>query len=176
MSEQVSPTGAGQGVPKLKMVFRVDTWSIKARVNRSGREEGETIVLSGHLFAPSIDPETPLTKANALIKAKEAQDRMFIKIGKDNSFMALPLEEFAMERITARIREMAGDYGLAVSIEFEADETTDRQAIEYADFAFSKPPRATAKPAAASVATQPPQNEAMRAGTVPQSAAVQATR
>lgn len=90
--------------------------------------------------------------------------------------MALPLEEFAMERITARIREMAGDYGLAVSIEFEADETTDRQAIEYADFAFSKPPRATTKPAAASVATQSPQNEAMRAGTVPQSAAVQATR
>ena len=78
--------------------------------------------------------------------------------------------------VTARMKELAGSYGLAVSIEFEAKETTDQQMIEYADFAFSKPPRVAAKPAAASTAPQPQQKEAERAVAHPQSAPVSATR
>ena len=175
MSEQDGSTGAGPGVPKLKMMFRVDTWSMKSRVNRSGREEGDSISLAGHLFAPTIDPNTPLTRATGLIKLKEAQDRMSIKIGKDNSELTLPLEEFSMDRISTRFKELSGDYGLVVSIEFEANETTDRQAIEFIDFAFYKPARA-ASPAAASAAQQAKRNDAANQGNVSQSVPMQNAR
>ena len=175
MSEQESPTGENPGAPKLKMMFRVETWSIKSRVNRSGREEGDTISVIGHLFAPTIDPNTPLTKATGQIKPKEAQDRMSIKIGKDNSVLSLPLEEFAMERITTRFKEMAGDYGLVVSIEFEANETTDRQPVEYVDFSFSKLSPAAKKPAVSAV-QQPQQKDNAGPQNVSQSPPLQAAR
>ncbi len=175
MSEQDSSTGASPGAPKLKMMFRAENWSIKTRVNRSGRDEGDSISVMGHLFAPTIDPGTPLTKATGLIKLKEAQDRMSIKIGKDNSVLSLPLEEFAMERITARFKEMAGGYGLVVSIEFDANETTDRQAIEHVDFSFSNPARA-AKPPTVSATQQSPQKDAVSQRSDSQSAPERAAR
>ena len=100
---------------------------------------------------------------------------MSIKIGKDNSVLALPLEEFAMERITTRFKEMAGDYGLVVSIEFEANETTDRQPVEYVDFSFSKLAPAAKKPAASAV-QQPPQKDNAGQQNVPQSPPLQAAR
>ncbi len=155
MSERAN-TGAEAAVPKLKMELRVSSWRIKARVNRSGREEGETISMSGEIFAPTIDANTPLTKAVAQVKLKAAQDRMSIKIGRDQSEMLLPLEDFAMERITAKIKEMSGDYGMALSVEFEANETTDRQVVDYADFTFTKTGPAKAGPAAARAPAQTP--------------------
>lgn len=176
MSEPDSATGAEVAAPKLKMVFRVDSWSLRSRVSRSGREESDTIVLSGNLYAPTIDPNTPLTRATALAKPKETQDRMTIKIGKDNSVLTLPLEEFAMERVTSRLKELAGHYDLAVIIEFEANETTDRQNIEYFDIAFSKLPRATQKTTPAPAPKQPSKNDAPATGAVQQAPPVRATR
>jgi hypothetical protein len=136
---------------KLKMVVRASNWSVKSRVNRSGREDGEVIILTGNIYAPTIDPNTPLSKARAEVKLKGAQDRMSVKIGKEETFVSLPLEDFAMERITQKIKELAGNFGLGLSVEFEASETTDRQLVEYADFTFSntKPEAAPKKPAAA---------------------------
>ena len=176
MSEQDGATGAENAAPKLKMVFRVDTWSIRSRISRSGREEGDSIVLSGKLFAPTIDPNTPLTKAGALVKPKEPQDRMTIKIGKDNSVLTLPLEEFGMDRVAAKLTELAGHYDLAVSIEFEAHETTDRQNIEHFDIAFTKPTRAAAKPAAGAAAQRVSQKDAYEDSAVQQAPPIRATR
>jgi len=156
MSEQATTPSAEATTPKLKMEFRVESWSIKSRVNRSGREESETISMSGQIYAPTIDADTPLTKAVAQVKLKDAQDRMSIKIGKDQSVMFLPLEDFAMERITAKIKEMSGDYGMALSVEFEANETTDRQLVDFADFTFSKVGQAAAKPAASTARAPAP--------------------
>jgi hypothetical protein len=142
MSEQGTMSNP-EAAPKLKMVMRAQNWSVRARVNRSGREDGESIILIGSVYAPTIDPNTPLSKARAEIKLKSAQDRMSVKIGKDETFISIPLEDFAMERISARIKELSGDYGLQLGVEFEAGETTDRQLIEGADFTFSN-----SKPAA----------------------------
>jgi hypothetical protein len=153
-----------EAAPKLKMVFRVRSWSIKSKVNRSGREDGEAITMTGHVYAPSIDPDTPLSNAWAVVKPKGAQDRMSVKIGKDETEISVPLEDFAMERTTAKIKEMSGDYGLALSIEFEANETTDRQLFDFAEFTFTKtesspaPGRASASaPAAAKPPAGAPQ-------------------
>ena len=151
MSIQESMSNAEAGPPKLKMVMRAQDWSLKARVNRSGREEGEVIIFTGHVYAPTIDEDTPLSKARAEIKLKGAQDRMSVKIGKDETFISLPLEDFAMERLTAKIKEMSGDFGLQLGVEFDASETTDRQLVDFVDFTFSnkKPAAAAQKPAAA---------------------------
>lgn len=167
MSEQgvangSAANGSAAEAPKLNMVLRAQNWSVKARVNRSGREEGEVIVLIGHVYAPTIDPNTPLSRARAEIKLKSAQDRMSVRIGKDETFMSLPLEDFAMERISAKIKELAGSFGLELSVEFEAGETTDRQLIDFADFTFSnrkpaaKPQQRPAAPAPAQASAQTP--------------------
>lgn len=151
-----------EGPPKLKMVFRVQSWSLKSRVNRSGREEGAAITMTGHLFAPSIDANAPLSTARAVVKLKAAQDRMSVKIGKDDTEISVPLEDFAMERTTDRIKEMSGNFGMALSLEFEADETTDRQLFDFADFTFTKfdpssvPARVASTAPAASPAAPPP--------------------
>ncbi len=141
-----------EGPPKLKMVFRVQSWSLKSRVNRSGREDGEAITMLGHLFAPSIDANTALSTARAVVKMKVAQDRMSVRIGKDNTEISVPLEDFAMERTVARIKEMSGNFGLALSLEFEAEETTDRQLFDFTDFTFTKIDRSSAPDKAASPA------------------------
>ena len=154
MSEQGVANGSAAEAPKLKMLMRVRNWSVKARVNRSGREEGETIILTGHIYAPTIDPNTPLSRARAEVKLKSAQDRMSVKIGKDETFMSLPLEDFGMERISAKIKELCGSFDLELSVEFEAGETTDRQLIDYADFTFSN--RKPAAPAQQRPATPAP--------------------
>jgi hypothetical protein len=160
MSEQGVENGSAAEAPKLKMMMRAQNWSVKARVNRSGREDGEVIILTGHVFAPTIDPNTPLSKARAEVKLKAAQDRMAVKIGKDETFISVPLEDFAMERISAKIKELSGSFGLELGIEFEAGETTDRQQIEYAEFTFSsRKPAAQPqqRPAAAAPAKAPAQ-------------------
>jgi len=151
MSEQGSTSNPEAAPPKLKMVMRAKDWSVRARINRSGREEGEVIIFTGNVYAPTIDANTPLSKARAELKLKSAQDRMSVKIGKDETFVSLPLEDFAMERISAKIKELSGNFGLEVGIEFEASETTDRQLLEFIDFTFANADSATAsqKPAAA---------------------------
>ena len=151
MSEQGSTINPEEAPPKLKMLMRAKDWSVRARVNRSGREEGEMIIFTGHVYAPTIDANTPLSKARAEIKLKSAQDRMSVKIGKEETVITLPLEDFAMERISAKIKELSGNFGLEMGIEFEANETTDRQLLEFVDFTFANsnsaaPPQ---KPAAA---------------------------
>lgn len=164
MSEQGVANGSAAEAPKLKMVLRAQNWSVKARVNRSGREEGEVIILTGHVYAPTIDPKTPLSRARAEIKLKAAQDRMSVKIGKDETFMSLPLEDFGMERISAKIKELCGSFGLELSVEFEAGETTDRQLIDYADFTFSnRKPAAPAQQRPAAPAQAPAQTPAAAA-------------
>jgi hypothetical protein len=154
MSGQGSIANLDTEQQKLKMVVRANNWSVKARVNRSGREESEIIVLTGNIYAPTIDANTPLSKARAEIKLKGAQDRMSVKIGKDETFVSLPLEDFALERISGKIKELAGNFGLGLSVEFEASETTDRQLVDFVDFTFSnvKPEGAPQKSAAAAPA------------------------
>jgi hypothetical protein len=79
----------------------------------------------------------------------------------------LPLEDFAMERVVAKIKELSGNFGLEVGVEFEASETTDRQLVEFADFTFSSGAMAATpkKPAAA------PQAQAPKAPAAPTPAA-----
>ena len=61
-------------------------------------------------------------------------------------------------------------------IEFEADETTDRQNVDFFDIAFSKSSRSASKPAAAPAAKRPPQNDAPNTGTGQRAPAMRATR
>jgi len=136
------------GKPKLAMLFSASGWTFNVRLGRSGREEGEGVIIMGEVSYRTGSGERRVHPARAMVVKSDARKRLDLVLSQKETVITIPLEPFAMQRLQDRLKELVSGYGMTVRIGFSAEETGDRQVLEAVDFAFSSPQRgAQARPA-----------------------------
>jgi hypothetical protein len=134
---------------KIAMLFSANGWTFNVRLGRSGREEGEGIMLVGEIGYRTAAGERRVHNARAMVVKADARKRLDLVLAQQEAVLTIPLEPFAMQRLQDRLKDLVSGYGMAVRIGFSADETPERQILEAVDFAFSSPPRPGAEGRAA---------------------------
>jgi hypothetical protein len=136
---EAGPVGSAQ--PRIAMLFSATTWTFNVRLGRSGREEGEGVIVMGELSYRSASGERVVYPARAMVVRSDPRKRLDLVISPKECVLTIPLEPFAMQRLQDRLKEMISRYGMSLRIAFAGSETEDRQNIEAVDFAFSSGPR-----------------------------------
>lgn len=136
---ETAPVSSTQ--PRIAMLFSATTWTFNVRLGRSGREEGEGVIVMGELSYRSASGERRVYPARAMVVRSDPRKRLDLVISQQESVLTIPLEPFAMQRLQDRLKEMISRYGMSLRIAFAASETEDRQNLEAVDFAFSSGPR-----------------------------------
>lgn len=129
------------GKPRLPMLFSATGWTFNVRLGRSGREEGEGVIIMGEVSFRTASGERRLYPARAMVVKSDARKRLDLVLSKKEAVITIPLEPFAMQRLQDRLKELVSGYGMGVRIGFSADETDERQLLEAVDFAFSSQQR-----------------------------------
>jgi len=138
------------GKPKLAMLFSASAWTFNVRLGRSGREEGEGVIIMGEVSYRTASGERRVHPARAMVVKSDARKRLDLTLSQKETVITIPLEPFALQRLQDRLKELVSGYGMAVRIGFSAEETGERQILEAVDFAFSSPQRSgQARPAQA---------------------------
>ncbi|MGH6924084.1 MAG: hypothetical protein ACRED5_10125 [Propylenella sp.] len=132
---------ASPGKPKLAMLFSATGWTFNVRLGRSGREEGEGVLLMGEVSYRTGSGERRLHPARAMVVKSDARKRLDLVLSQKESVLTIPLEPFAMQRLQDRLKELVSGYGMTVRIGFSAEETGEKQILDAVDFAFSSPQR-----------------------------------
>jgi hypothetical protein len=129
-------------VPKASMLFSATGWTFNVRLGRSGREEGEGIILVGEIGYRTSTGERCVHSARAMIVKADARKRLDLVLAPQDAVLTIPLEPFALQRLQDRLKDLVSGHGMAVRIGFSAEEAPERQVLEAVDFAFSSsPPR-----------------------------------
>ncbi len=138
-------------LPRVAMLFSATVWTFNVRLGRSGREEGEGVIIMGEVSYRSQSGERRVHPARAMVVKSDARKRLDIVLSPQEAVITIPLEPFAMQRLQDRMKELVSYYGMTLRVAFTAVEAADRQAIEHVDFAFSSSARPTqnARPAQA---------------------------
>ena len=135
------PADAGardiSGAPRTSMLFSASALTFNVRVGRSGREEGEGVILMGEVSFRGPDGERRHQPARAMIVKSDARKRLDFVLAPHESVLTIPLEPFALQRLQDRLKELISGHGMNLRIAFTATETPERQGIEAVDFAFS---------------------------------------
>ena len=63
--------------------------------------------------------------------------RLDLRILPDRAEITVPLEDFALGRLTEKLKEFISGYGMALLINFTAEAHDGRQLLDAVDFAFS---------------------------------------
>ena len=142
-------TGRRTGPPRGAMLFSATGWTFNVRLGKSGREEGEGIIVMGEVSYRTPAGERRAHPARAMVVKSDARKRLDLVLAPQEAVLTIPLEPFAMQRLQDRLRDLVSGYGMAVRIGFTAEESADRQALEAVDFAFSSAPRSAPLPRAA---------------------------
>jgi hypothetical protein len=137
------------GPPRLAMLFSASGWTFNVRLGKSGREEGEGIIIIGEVSYRTPGGERRVHSARAMVVKSDARKRLDLVLAPPEAVLTIPLEPFAMQRLQDRLRDLVSGHGMAVRIGFTAEESPERQALEAVDFAFSSPPRSAPAPRAA---------------------------
>jgi hypothetical protein len=146
----VEPRAGDKSKPRLSMLFSASGWTFNVRLGRSGREEGEGVILMGEVSYRTGSGERRVHPARAMVVKSDARKRLDLTLSPKETVITIPLEPFALQRLQDRLKELVSGYGMAVRIGFSAEETQERQMLEAVDFAFSSPQRAgQARPAQA---------------------------
>lgn len=127
--------------PRTSMLFSATNWTFNVRLGRSGREEGEGVIILGELSFRAASGERRAYPARAMIVKADARKRLELMLAPKESVLTIPLEPFAMQRLQDRLRDLVSGYGMAVRVGFTATDDPDRQSLEAVDFAFSSTPR-----------------------------------
>ncbi len=127
--------------PRLTMLFSATGWTFNVRLGRSGREEGEGVIIMGDVSYRTASGERRLYPARAMVVKSDARKRLDLVLSQKETVITIPLEPFAMQRLQDRLKELVSGYGMNVRIGFSAEETPERQVLEAVDFAFSSPQR-----------------------------------
>jgi hypothetical protein len=135
------PKAAEKAKPRLSMLFSASGWTFNVRLGRSGREEGEGVIIMGEVSYRTGSGERRVHPARAMVVKSDARKRLDLVLSPKETVITIPLEPFAMQRLQDRLKELVSGYGMAVRIGFSAEETTERQTLEAVDFAFSSPQR-----------------------------------
>jgi hypothetical protein len=137
------------GPPRFAMLFSATGWTFNVRLGKSGREEGEGIIIMGELSYRTPAGERRVHPARAMVVKSDARKRLDLVLAPQEAVLTIPLEPFAMQRLQDRLRDLVSGYGMAVRVGFTAEESPERQALEAVDFAFSSAPRSAPLPRAA---------------------------
>ena len=130
------------------MLFSTTAWTFNVRFGRSGREEGEGVILMGEVSYRPAGGERQVHPARAMVVKSDAKKRLDLVLSPQESVLTIPLEPFAMQRLQDRLKELVSNYGMNLRVAFAATETTERQGLEAVDFAFSAGSRPEPKPSA----------------------------
>lgn len=143
---EASRNGTGEGgaetrentaKPRLAMLFSASGWTFNVRLGRSGREEGEGVIIMGEVSYRTANGERRLYPARAMVVKSDARKRLDLVLSQKETVITIPLEPFAMQRLQDRLKELVSGHGMNVRIGFSAEETGERQTLEAVDFAFS---------------------------------------
>ncbi len=137
--------------PRIPMLFSATGWTFNVRLGRSGREEGEGIIIMGEVSYRTAAGERRAHPARAMVVKSDARKRLDLVLAPQEAVLTIPLEPFAMQRLQDRLKDLVSGHGMAVRIGFTAEESPERQVLDAVDFAFSSAPRSTpeARPAQA---------------------------
>ncbi len=128
---------------KVSMLFSATGWTFNVRLGRSGREEGEGIMLVGEIGYRTPAGDRRSHPARAMVVKADARKRLDLVMAPQEAVLTIPLEPFAMQRLQDRLKDLVSGHGMAVRIGFSAEETPERQGLEAVDFAFSSLSRST---------------------------------
>ncbi len=137
--------------PRIAMLFSSVGWTFNVRLGRSGREEGEGIILMGEISYRTASGERRVHPARAMVVKADARKRLDLVLAPQEAVLTIPLEPFAMQRLQDRLKDLVAGFGMTVRIGFTAEESAERQVLEAVDFAFSstqKPPHDARAPQA----------------------------
>jgi hypothetical protein len=123
--------------PKTSMLFSATGWTFNVRLGRSGREEGEGIMLVGEIGYRTGAGDRRVHSARAMVVKADARKRLDLVLAPQDAVLTIPLEPFALQRLQDRLKDLVSAHGMAVRIGFSAEETPERQVLEAVDFAFS---------------------------------------
>ncbi len=144
---ETTAEGKALGKPKLAMLFSASGWTFNVRLGRSGREEGEGVIIMGEVSYRTASGERRVHPARAMVVKSDARKRLDLVLSQKEAVLTIPLEPFAMQRLQDRLKELVSGYGMAVRIGFSAEESGDRQNLDAVDFAFSSSQRGGQRPA-----------------------------
>ena len=139
------------GPPRMAMLFSATGWTFNVRLGKSGREEGEGIIIMGEVSYRTAGGERRAHPGRAMVVKSDARKRLDLVLAPQEAVLTIPLEPFAMQRLQDRLKDLVSGYGMAVRIGFTAEESPERQVLDAVDFAFSSAPKPTqeARPAQA---------------------------
>jgi hypothetical protein len=123
------------------MLFSATGWTFNVRLGRSGREEGEGIIIMGEVSYRTAAGERRAHPARAMVVKSDARKRLDLVLAPQEAVLTIPLEPFAMQRLQDRLKDLVSGYGMAVRIGFTAEENPERQVLDAVDFAFSSTPK-----------------------------------
>jgi hypothetical protein len=145
---EAAPAGQ-ESAPRVAMLFSATSWTFNVRLGRSGREEGEGVILIGEVSYRSQAGERRVHPARAMIVRSDSRKRLDFLLSPQETVLTIPLEPFAMQRLQDRLKDLVSYYGMTLRVAFQAVETAERQGLEVVDFAFSSGQRPPAAPRAA---------------------------
>jgi hypothetical protein len=124
-------------LPRLSMLFSATSWTFNVRLGRSGREEGEGVIIMGEVSYRTPSGERRVHPARAMIVKSDARKRLDLVLSPQETVVTIPLEPFALQRLQDRLKDLVSGYGMTLRVAFSAADTSERQALEAVDFAFS---------------------------------------
>jgi hypothetical protein len=142
-----TPAGAAAPVtaPRIPMLFTATAWTFNVRLGRTGREEGEGVILMGEV-SYRAGAERRVHPARAMLVKADVRKKLDVVISPQDTVLTIPLEPFAMQRLQDRLKDLVAFYGMSLRIAFSAADAPERQMIDTVDFAFSSPPRPAQSP------------------------------
>ncbi len=142
---------SGEAAPahRVAMLFSATSWTFNVRLGRSGREEGEGVILIGEVSYRSAAGDRRVHPARTMIVRSDSRKRLDLLLSPQETVLTIPLEPFAMQRLQDRLKALVSYYGMTLRVAFQAAETAERQGIEVVDFAFSSGQRPPGAPRAA---------------------------
>ena len=126
-----------QSSPRVAMLFSATAWTFNVRFGRSGREEGDGVIIMGEVSYRPAGGERRIHPARAMVVKSDAKKRLELVLSPQETVLTIPLEPFAMQRLQDRLKELVSNYGMTLRVAFAAAETGERQGLDAVDFAFS---------------------------------------
>lgn len=142
-SGEASPAERGDAAaqPRVSLLFAASNWTFNVRLGRSGREEGEGVIIVGEVSYRTAGGERRVHPARAMVVKSDARKRLEVMLSPQETVITIPLEPFAMQRLQERLKDLVSRHGMTLRVAFSATETAERQPLDSVDFAFSAAPK-----------------------------------
>src|SRR4051794_40807273 len=100
------------GPPRGGMLFCATPRAFHVRLGRSGREEGEGIIIMGEVSYRTPGGERRVHPGRAMVVKSDARKRLDLVLAPQEAVLTIPLEPFAMQRLHDRLKDLVSGYGM----------------------------------------------------------------